>query len=122
MLGKVLSISSGAVAGVFSGGVCGVVAGLIHAPVVAGLALTAPLSYPVLGAGIGVACNEFSTPGQSALFGLGVGVCLIPIAPINFMMAPLTPVIHGVTGMLAGGVGGAMAGAWAYGEVTKDKG
>jgi hypothetical protein len=66
--------------------------------------LTAPLSYPLVGAVGGLGFSEeagVSAPVGLA-FGLGVGVALIPLAPLalvgNVALWPVTCVVGAVTG------------------------
>lgn len=95
-----LSSISGAVVG----SVVGTISGMIHAPLVAGMALTAPVSYPILGMSSAFMHME-GTTGEKLAVGACIGICMIPLAPLNLALSPFTPVIHAGVGAIAGGVG-----------------
>jgi len=109
-MSKILKTVAGSVLGSIGGGVLGFVVGCARAPVVAGVALTAPVSYPLVGVAAGLLDDEFDTPAEGVAFGLLCGVCLIPAAPLFLLSSPFTPLCDGVTGVVLGGVAGGVVG------------
>jgi hypothetical protein len=92
------------IGGAVVGGAVGTLTGIIHTPVIVGLALTAPVSYPAVGIGSALIHLEEYTTGKKVAIGAAIGICMIPLAPINLMSSPLTPMVHAAVGTVAGGL------------------
>jgi len=84
------------------GGIAGAAFGAIMTPVHGALALTAPISFPIVGGALGAIHNEMPNRFASTLFGVGIGVCLIPSAPITLALLPIATPCWAVTGAVAG--------------------
>lgn len=100
MFSKIKQVAKGASIGILGG----TILGTIMVPNQILMALTAPVSYPLVGGVMGCLHNEMPTRLTSTLFGIGVGTALIPIAPLSFLCAPFAPVTYGFLGGVAGGV------------------
>lgn len=90
------------------GAIGGTLYGIVMVPVSTAMAVTAPVSYPIVGGLIGGFHNEMPTRLTSVLFGVGIGTCLIPTAPLTVAMSPIAIPCWSITGAVAGAVVGLM--------------
>ena len=89
---------------VVCGGIVGWLAGCVHAPIVVGMALTAPVSYPITVGAAGLIEGPTSSRLLNGLIGTTLGMCLVPWAPVNVLTAPVRPVLYAVVGAGIGAV------------------
>lgn len=89
------------------GAVGGFVVGALLVPARMAMAATAPISYPLMGAIQGNSL-EGATPlptGVSTTLGGIIGGCMIPLAPINLVLSPITaPVEMAIVGAGIGAI------------------
>lgn len=85
---------------VLGGSLAGAVVGAVATPGYMVSDIFAPITYPVLGAvgGASVAEGMNGNAVVGAVIGGAVGFASIPLAPLNFIQRPLTPLFFGIFG------------------------
>lgn len=88
------------------GAVGGAIFGVATTPISIGMCLTAPVSFPLVGAATGALHAPANHKGISILIGAAIGTSMIPSAVVGLALSPFNAVQFGVAGAVVGGIVG----------------